>query len=137
MKATLASAPISGDPALIRRLIANLLDNAIRHNDERGLVAISTGSRADEAYVAVENTGPTLPSWALERLFEPFRGSGDLRTARANGHHGLGLSISSARSPPPRRGSHVEAEPRDDGGLKLTVSFPRADGLSADLESGV
>jgi len=126
VKASLASAPTSGDPALVERLIANLLDNAIRHNDERGIVEISTGSSASEAYLTVENTGPTLPSWALERLFEPFRRAEELRTAQASGHHGLGLSI--VRSIANAHEARIEAEPRDGGGLKVTVSFPRADG---------
>ena len=72
VKASLSSAPTNGDPALVELLIANLLDNAIRHNDERGLVEISTGVDGDVSQVTVENTGPVVPASALQRLFEPF-----------------------------------------------------------------
>ncbi len=126
VKATLASAPASGDPALIGRLIANLLDNAIGHNDDRAVVEIATGSDAEGSYVTVENTGPVVPAWALERLFEPFSRAGEVRIADAGGHHGLGLSI--VRSIANAHDARVEAEPRAGGGLIVTVRFPPAPG---------
>jgi signal transduction histidine kinase len=118
--ASLAPAPTSGDPALIERLITNLLDNALRYNDDRGIVEITTGGDDDEAYVAVVNTGPVVPESAIERLFEPFQRLGE-RTAEADGHHGLGLSI--VRAIATAHGALVDALPREGGGLAVTVSF--------------
>ena len=118
--ASLAPAPTSGDPALIERLIANLLDNALRYNDDRGIVEITTGADDDEVYVAVVNTGPLVPESAIERLFEPFQRFGE-RTAEADGHHGLGLSI--VRAIATAHGALVDALPREGGGLAVTVSF--------------
>ncbi len=72
---SLAPAPTSGDPALIERLIANLLDNALRYNDERGIVEMSTGSDDEEAYVTVCNTGSAragLGDSATVRTFPAF-----------------------------------------------------------------
>ena len=126
VKASLAPAPTSGDPALIERLIANLLDNAIRHNDDRGVVEVGTESDAAEARIRVSNTGAVVPLAALDRLFEPFQRLGERRPAQADGHHGLGLSI--VRAIANAHGAHVEAQPRDGGGLTVTVGFPRADG---------
>jgi signal transduction histidine kinase len=125
VKVTLSSAPTSGDPALVERLIANLLDNAIRHNDERGLAEISTGVDADGSYLTVENTGPLVPAQSLERLFEPFTRIDELRRAEAGEHHGLGLSI--VRSIANAHGARVEASPREDGGLTVRVTFPRSE----------
>jgi signal transduction histidine kinase len=123
VKASLAPAPTTGDPALMERLIANLLDNAIGHNDDRGVVEISTGSSDEEAYLTVANTGPVVPTRLIERLFEAFRRTNELRSARANGHHGLGLSI--VRSIANAHDARIEAEPRDGGGLTVTVRLPR------------
>jgi signal transduction histidine kinase len=140
VKTSFAAAPTSGDPALIERLIANLLDNAIRHNDARGVVEIRTGSEADRAYVTVLNTGPLVPASALEQLFEPFQRVGDRRTAETEGHHGLGLSI--VRAIALAHDGRIDARPQESGGLAVTVSFPRSSSVSEDqataaTESGI
>jgi signal transduction histidine kinase len=124
VRATLSSAPTSGDPALLERLIGNLVDNAVRHNDSRGVVEVSTGVDGDASYVTVENTGPAVPAWALQRLFEPFGRVEELRRGDAGEHHGLGLSI--VRSIANAHHAEVEARPREGGGLAVTVRFPRA-----------
>ncbi len=61
VRATLDAAPTVGDLRLLERLIANLLDNAIRHNIPGGHVEITTGTRDRRAFVSVANTGPTVP----------------------------------------------------------------------------
>jgi signal transduction histidine kinase len=124
VSASLAPAPTSGDPALIERLIANLLDNAIRYNDERGVVELTTSGAAHEARITVSNTGPVVAASALDRLFEPFQRLGEHRPAQAEGHHGLGLSI--VRAIANAHGARVEAQPRDGGGLVVTVVFLRS-----------
>jgi signal transduction histidine kinase len=121
----LSSAPTSGDPALVERLIGNLLDNAVRHNDSRGVVEVSTGVDREWSYLTVSNTGPVVPAWALERLFEPFGRMEEHRRAESGEHHGLGLSI--VRSIANAHHAEVEARPRDDGGLGVTVRFPRSE----------
>jgi signal transduction histidine kinase len=121
--ASLAPAPTSGDPALLERLVANLIDNAVRHNDERGVLEISTGSSDEEAWVRVENTGAEVVPWAVERLFEAFRQSDGLRSARGDGRHGLGLSI--VRSVVEAHGGRIEAQGREGGGLAVRVLLPQ------------
>ena len=90
--ADLAPAPTTGDPRLVERLIANLVDNALRHNREHGRVEVVTEARADGAVISVTNTGPVVPPDDVERLFEPFRRGGSERTSGGDGY-GLGLSI--------------------------------------------
>jgi signal transduction histidine kinase len=120
---SLAPAPTSGDPALVERLIANLLDNALRHNDERGLVEVSTGSEAGEAFITVSNTGPVLTAASLSRLFEPFQRAGERPVGPGGSHHGLGLSI--VRAIASAHDARVETRAREEGGLIVTVRFPR------------
>ena len=82
----------AGDPRLLERLIANLIDNAIRHNTPGGHVEIATGTRDRHAFVSIANTGPAVPPEEIDRLFQPFQRLGGARTGHNNGH-GLGLSI--------------------------------------------
>jgi signal transduction histidine kinase len=81
-----------GDQRLLERLIANLIDNAIRHNTRGGRVDIATGTRDRHAFVSIANSGRAVPPEQIERLFQPFQRLGGART-RHNDGYGLGLSI--------------------------------------------
>ncbi len=119
----LESAPTTGEPALIERLMANLIDNAVRYNHAHGSVEIRTATGAGRSVLSVTNTGPVVPADELDRLFEPFHRLSGHRAAEADGHHGLGLSI--VRAIATAHGATVNARPQPDGGLTITVSFPR------------
>ena len=123
LKAALGAARTSGDPTLIERLIANLLDNAIHYNEPTGRVDVRTATAVGGAVLSVTNTGPPVPPGEIERLFEPFQRLARERTA-SDRHRGLGLSI--ARAIASAHGGTVAAEPRPDGGLVVTVSLPAA-----------
>jgi signal transduction histidine kinase len=127
----LASAPTTGDAALIERLIANLIDNAVGYNETGGQVGIRTGADGGRSFLTVTNTGAVVPPDELERLFEPFQQLGVGRTGGADGHHGLGLSI--VRAIATAHGATVTARPQPNGGLAVSVSFP---GLFSDLRGG-
>ncbi|MGJ6966872.1 sensor histidine kinase [Streptosporangium sp. G11] len=116
--ADLRPAPVEGDPVLLERMIGNLLDNAVKYNDERGLVVLRTHGDRWGSVVTVENTGRVVPSGRVEGLFEPFRRLDRDRTGSAGGA-GLGLSIVRAIAQA-HRGS-AEARPRPGGGLVVTV----------------
>ncbi|NJP98159.1 Sensor protein cutS [[Actinomadura] parvosata subsp. kistnae] len=123
----LSPALASGDPALIERLVANLVDNAVRYNVPGGRVEVTTGVTDGWAVVSVLNTGPVIPPDQVERLLEPFQRLD--RTVRGNGHHGLGLSI--VRAIAAAHDALLSALARPDGGLSVRVSFPLATGLAA------
>jgi signal transduction histidine kinase len=122
---TLATARTAGDPRLLKRLIANLLENAIRHNIDGGHIEITTGTRDRRAFVSIANTGPTVPPDQIDRLFEPFQRLGGART-RNDGGHGLGLSIVEAIANAHR--AELGARPRPEGGLTVEVSLPPVGG---------
>ncbi|MFB4318278.1 sensor histidine kinase [Actinomadura sp. 21ATH] len=115
-------AALEGDPALVERLVANLLDNAIRYNVPGGSVDVRTGSRDGQATISVSNTGPVVPPEQVARLLGPFQRLD--RSARDDGHHGLGLSIVHAIAL--AHGGTFTATPRPDGGLSAKATFPTA-----------
>lgn len=132
LDANIVEAPIAGDRNLVESLLANLLDNALRHNLEGGRVAITTGMQAGRAVLAIVNTGPLVPPEDVERLFEPFRKAGADRT-RSNDGHGLGLAI--VRAVTDAHGATVIAEPQSNGGLRVEVEFPEPSSTSSGLDA--
>ena len=122
LDAKLERAPTSGDPRLIERLVANLLDNAIRHNGADGWVAVTTATEAGAAVLTVANSGPVIAPEEVERLLQPFRRLGADRVGRRDGH-GLGLSIVAAVATAHGATLRVHAQP--DGGLRAEVRFAR------------
>ncbi|MGO9957706.1 MAG: sensor histidine kinase [Solirubrobacteraceae bacterium] len=132
VRATLATAPAAGDPRLVERLIANLLDNAIRHNTPAGHLEITTGTRDRRAFLVITNSGPAVPPEQIQRLFQPFQRLGGVRTKR-NGGHGLGLSIVQAIATAHR--AELITRPRPQGGLTIEVSFPPVSGAPSRVIS--
>jgi signal transduction histidine kinase len=126
---TLEPAAVAGDAALIERLMANLIDNAVRYNRPGGRVEVRTAAVNGHAVVAVTNTGPIVRPDETDRMFEPFQRLGGGRAARADGHHGLGLSI--VRAIAVAHDADVEAVPQAEGGLAVTVNFARLEGAPA------
>jgi signal transduction histidine kinase len=122
--ASLAAASASGDPGLVERLAANLIDNALRHNTTGGTIEISTISAPGQATITVSNTGPEVPAAEVERLFHPFRQAGDERVRHTDGH-GLGLAIVQAIAQ--AHGANVTANAHPDGGLEIEVAFGQSD----------
>jgi signal transduction histidine kinase len=118
---SLAPAIVTGDPSLAESLVANLVDNAIRHNVADGQVQVTTGTQAGRACLSVANSGPVIAPDAVGHLFEPFRQLHGERT-RHGGGHGLGLAIVSAVAS--AHDASLAVRTRPDGGLDITVTFP-------------
>jgi signal transduction histidine kinase len=121
LRAALAAAPVTGDPSLTESLVANLLDNAIRHNHPGGQAEISTALTTAGATITVSNTGTLVPPDAVQDLFQPFRQLGTQRTRHGPGH-GLGLAI--VRAVADAHGAALTACARPAGGLDIEVAFP-------------
>jgi signal transduction histidine kinase len=130
----LAPAPATGDPRLVERLIANLVDNALRHNAPGGYVEVVTGTRDSRSVLSVINTGPVVPAEAVDRLLRPFQ---RLRPDRTGHGDGLGLGLSIVQAVAQAHGAALTITPQPSGGLRAKVSFPRPGSASrarADLE---
>jgi signal transduction histidine kinase len=121
----LTSGRTIGDPVLMEHLVANLVDNAIKYNNEDGEVWVRTGVLDGFAACQVENSGPTVPAYEVERLFEPFR---RLNTDRIESAKGAGLGLSIVRSVVHAHRGSVYATPRPGGGLIVTVRLPFSPG---------
>jgi signal transduction histidine kinase len=122
----LGPAPTSGDPVLVERLVQNLVENAVRHNHDGGELHVATRGRDGWAEIVVTNTGPVVPAYEVDTIFEPFRRLGNDRV-RSDRGSGLGLSI--VRATATAHGGAVVAAPRQGGGLVVTVRLPsRVDG---------
>jgi signal transduction histidine kinase len=116
-------APTRGEPVLLERLAQNLVENAVRYNtDEDGWVRVTTRRDGDAAILEVANSGPVVPVFEVEGLFEPFRRLGTERLATASKGAGLGLSI--VRAIAKAHGGEAFATPRPEGGLTVTVKLP-------------
>jgi signal transduction histidine kinase len=116
--------PALGDPRLAERLVGNLVDNALRHNQPGGWVQVQTSARAGRAALTVANSGPAVPPAEVERLLRPFQRLGSDRTGHREGH-GLGLSIVAAVAAAHNADLRVGARPQ--GGLDVVVAFPNPD----------
>jgi len=123
LRCSLRPAPVNGDPALLTHLAANLIQNAIRHNLPGGWVELSTGTTSGQASLTVSNSGPAIPSEQVGELFRPFRRLAPDRTGSVRGS-GVGLSIVHAVAS--AHGATISAVAAPDGGLSVSVRFPRA-----------
>jgi signal transduction histidine kinase len=119
--AALDAATATGDPTLADSLVANLVDNAIRHNLDGGRVEISTATTGGQATLAIGNSGAVIPPGEVDRLFQPFQRLGTERVGHAGGN-GLGLAI--VRAIAGVHGATLTANARPEGGLDIQVSFP-------------
>jgi signal transduction histidine kinase len=121
VEAKLDPAETTGDPQLLERMINNLVDNAVRHNEPGGWITLHTGSREAAAYLEVANSGPFVPDHKVPELFEPFR----RMQARVGVRDGVGLGLSIARSVVTAHRATVTARSQPAGGLDICVVIPR------------
>ena len=117
--------PVSGDPALLRSTIENVVRNATRYTREGTAVKIraerKTSGASDEAVVRVSDCGPGVPADELEKIFQPFYRIDDAR-GRATGGVGLGLAITEQAVR--LHGGSVRASNLAEGGLLVEIRIP-------------
>jgi two-component system sensor histidine kinase KdpD len=109
---------VLADPGLLERVLANLLDNALRHGGEDGAVQVTAAAGAESAKLAVVDHGPGVPEGEREQLFTPFR--------RADDSTGLGLGLSVARGFAEAMGGGLAADHSAGGGLTMRLRLPLA-----------
>lgn len=117
-----AQTPFAGKPLGLRRILRNLLDNALLYARD---VEIFVEDRPDRLTIAVRDRGPGVPGELLDKVFEPFHRLEGSRNQRTGGT-GLGLSI--ARNLAQAMGGDVTLVNRAGGGLDARLTLPRGSG---------
>jgi two-component system sensor histidine kinase KdpD len=127
---------VVADPGLLERVVANVVDNAVRHGvpprgvaghcDGRGTqdepaIAIRASTHADRVELRVVDHGKGLPKRGAESVFTPFQRLGDRDTS-----NGLGLGLSVAKGFTDAMGGTIRAEDTPGGGLTVVISLPAA-----------
>lgn len=111
---------VDGDPVALRRLITNLVDNALKFGSAaRGRVFTENGM----AVVEIEDNGPGIADDQVERAFEPFH---RLESSRSRDTGGIGLGLAVVRAIARGHGGDVSLKSRKEGGLRAQVRLPLA-----------
>jgi signal transduction histidine kinase len=111
---------VDGDPVALRRLITNLVDNALKFGSAaRGRVFAADGM----AVVQIDDNGPGIAEDQIERAFEPFH---RLESSRSRDTGGIGLGLAVVRAIARGHGGDVSLESRKGGGLRAQVRLPLA-----------
>jgi signal transduction histidine kinase len=112
----------TGDPERLHQVVANLLDNAVRHSPAEGRVWLCAhAATAGQTTIEVADEGPGIPAEEADRVFERFHRTDTARAAR-DGGTGLGLAI--ARWIVDAHGGAIRAEARDPRGCRMVVELP-------------
>jgi signal transduction histidine kinase len=110
------------DPQLTRRLIENLVSNALKHTEIEGRVRVVTSGSRDRAYIAVHDEGPGVPPEKRARIFEPYSAEG-LRSA--TGYESSGLGLAFCRLAAEAQGGEIRIQDGTPGGSVFVVELPR------------
>ncbi|GAA4927378.1 two-component system sensor histidine kinase KdpD [Nonomuraea thailandensis] len=112
---------IMADPALLERVLGNLVANAVRHSPAGVPVLVGASRHGDDVEIRVIDRGPGIPPEAHERVFLPFQRLGD-----RDNHTGVGLGLALSRGLTEAMGGTLTPEDTPGGGLTMTVSLRRA-----------
>jgi heavy metal sensor kinase len=112
---------ISGDNRLIQRMIANLLDNAIKYTPAGGSIEMTVNTVNDAAAITVKDTGIGISEKDMSRIFERF-----YRCDPSRSEAGIGLGLSFARAIARAHGGDIRVTSTPDHGSTFTVTFPGA-----------
>ncbi len=113
-------APVLGDAELLERAVINLLDNAIRHSPEGGLVRLGIARRDNAFECTVVDSGPGIPQDGLDKLFRRFT-----RLAPdASQRHGAGLGLAIVKAVVEKHNGAVSVESTVGRGSRFTLRLP-------------
>ena len=109
---------VAGDGTMLRELVVNLVDNAIRYTPEGGSVTVTVGGHDGEAVLSVSDSGPGVAPDEREHVFERF-----YRVAGGS-EEGSGLGLAIVREVAENAGGRVALSDSAAGGLKVEVRLP-------------
>jgi signal transduction histidine kinase len=116
--------PIHADEALLRRMIVNLLDNAIKYTPPGGKVSVTWDVQDSQYRITVSDTGQGIPGDLQSRIFERFFRVDKARSRSENDGGGAGLGLSISRWIVQAHAGQLELTRSDTGGSTFTVLLP-------------
>lgn len=111
---------VFADPGLLERVVANVVDNAVRHGKGREPVSVRGSTHADQVELRVIDHGPGLKKGTADSAFAPFQRLGDRDSTP-----GIGLGLSVAKGFTEAMGGTIRAEDTPGGGLTVVISLRR------------
>ena len=112
---------VEGDPDRIHQVVANLVENAVRHSPHPGRVAVGAYAENGTVRIEVADEGPGIPAEEAERVFERFYRA----DAARSGDGGAGLGLAIARWIVDLHGGSIRVEPAEPRGCRMVVELPR------------
>jgi len=125
---------VQGSPALLSRMVGNLVENAVGHNEDGGWIHITAQTQAGRARLIVENGGEAIDQRQVDELSQPFRRLPGDRIGTDKGS-GLGLSIVAAIAE--AHDGRLELKARRGGGMLVCVDLPAAVPASSAAKASV
>jgi signal transduction histidine kinase len=123
VEASLDAVSVTGDETLLARMVENVIENAVLHNNSAGFIDVACGVERQVARLVIKSGGAVLDARTVEQLAQPFRRAGADRT-RSQPGFGLGLSIVAAVAA--AHGGGLELRARSEGGLEVHIALPAA-----------
>ncbi|GAA2399075.1 sensor histidine kinase KdpD [Actinomadura vinacea] len=110
---------ILADPALLERVLANVIANAARHSPPGEPVLVTASTHADRLELRVIDRGPGIPAEDRDRVFEPFQRLGD-----RDNHTGVGLGLALSRGLTEAMDGTIDIEETPGGGVTMVITLP-------------
>ncbi|MCL9795042.1 sensor histidine kinase KdpD, partial [Frankia sp. AgKG'84/4] len=117
---------VKADPALLERVLVNLVANALRHSPSDRPPVITASALADVVELRVVDHGPGIPAAAHERVFQPFQRLGDRDNTT-----GVGLGLALSRGLAEAMRGTLTPEETPGGGLTMVLALPAAELMPA------
>jgi signal transduction histidine kinase len=126
---------LDADAERLHQVVANLVENAVRHSPPDGVVAVMARGVGDSVRIEVLDDGPGIPAAEATRVFERFYRAD---TARSSDHGGAGLGLAIARWIVDLHDGDVHVEPREPHGCRMVVTVPgRVSGVAEPARDAV
>ncbi|MGH7679556.1 MAG: sensor histidine kinase, partial [Gemmatimonadaceae bacterium] len=109
------------DPELLRRIIENLVSNAMKHTSSGGKISVDVSATGGGARIAVQDEGPGVPAEARDRIFERFSAPA-LRTE--SGYHSVGLGLAFCNLAVEAHGGTIRVVDGNPRGSVFVVDLP-------------
>ena len=118
---------VRADPAQLERVLANLIDNAVKFSPDGAPVTVSGGQGGGRVTVRVTDRGRGIPTGRRQRVFEPFFSARTENEAARTGNEGSGLGLAICRGFVEANGGSIKLQSTPDRGTSFAISFPLVD----------